>query len=341
LRLPSEVREYRERRRVERAHRLLADALRAFFEGRYAKAEKAAAELLEAREFAGFAGVMAARAAHELRAYDRRDRFLARAYYYADADQTMRAITQADLALQERDYQRALTALEPLAQKHTAALRLELKAVQQTRNWDRYLELLNQLARAHGLEASQIDELRRFAITQNFARKSRDASELANYWRRLDASDRRDPVIALGAARAFMQVGNCEEVSAVIEAGLDAGWDSDLVALYGECPAQNPLRQIERAEKWLASHASDAALLLTLGQLCMRQQLWGKARSYFEASLSVEQSYAGHMRLAQLLEKLGEMDAARDHYRKSLELATSALSAASSERATLVAQVPR
>jgi HemY protein len=53
----------------------------------------------------------------------------------------------------------------------------------------------------------------------------------------------------------------------------------------------------------------------------VRQQLWGKARSYFEAGLSIEESYGGHMELAHLLDQIGDPETARTHYRRSLELA--------------------
>jgi HemY protein len=341
LHLPSEVRQYRERRRIARTYRMLAETLRAYFEGRYARAEKSAGSLLDAQEFSGLAAVLAARAAHELRAYDRRDRYLARTAHYNENDQVMRAITQAELALQERDPQRALAALDPLSRKHTAALRLELRAMQQTRNWDRCLELLSQLARARALETNQIAELRHHAIAQNLARKARDAAELKAYWQRLDAIDRRDPAVAAAAARAFVQAGGCEEAHAVIEAALEVNWDSGLVALYADCPSPGVVKQIERAEKWLSAHPSDAGLLLTLGRLCMQRQLWGKARSYFEASLSLEESYLGRMRFGQLLEQLGETDAARENYRKSLELAVATLESTDAERPLALPPEPR
>lgn len=325
LRLPGEVKAYRERRRVEHANRALGETLRAYFEGRYAKAEKAANEIIDTREFGGFAAVIAARCANELRAYERRDRYLARSAYYGDDDQTMRTITQAELALQTRDHHEALAALERLPHKHVAALRLELKAVQQSRNWDRVIEILNLLARAGAVEDQTIDERRRHAIAQNLGRKARDASELREYWRRLDSTQRKDPVIAAAAARSFALLGDCRTAHATIEASLEAGWDSGLVALYAECHGEDGVRQIEQAEKWLERHPSDAALLLTLGRLCMQQQLWGKAQSYFEAHLALEQSYRGHMELAQLLERIGDADAARTHYHRSLELAAAEL----------------
>lgn len=325
LRLPSEVREYRERRRVDRAYRMLGEALQAFFEGRYAKAEKAANEVLETREFTGLAAVVAARAANELRADERRDRYLARAAYFKDDDETMRAIAQAELALAERDHRQALAALARLPHRHVGALRLELKAAQLARNWDRYIAILELLAHANALDAGHAAELRRHAIAQNLARKARDADELAAYWRRLERTDRRDPVIAAAAVRAFAAIGRHGEIPAIIEASLESGWDSGLVALYGEYPGPDVLRQIEQAERWLAGQPADAALLLALGRLCTRQQLWGKAQSYFEASLSLDPSYAAHMELARLLDRLGEPESARRHYRSSLELAVAEL----------------
>jgi HemY protein len=325
LRLPIEVRQFRERRRLVRANRSLLAALRAFLEGRYAKAEKAAAQSIEHGEHGGIAAVIAARAAHELRAYDRRDRYLARSSYYADSDQTMRAIAQAELLLQQRQHQEALAALDALPQKHTAALRLELRAVQLARNWDRYLELLGQLDRLHALESTQVQELRRHAIGEIVARKAHDLPELREYWQRLGPRERLDSKIAACAARSFASLGDCGEAHTIIEQSLANEWDGDLVALYAYCVGPDTRRQIEHAESWLSAHPSDATLLLALGRLCARQQLWGKARSYIEASLSLEETFHAHMALARLLDEVGETDAARVHHRRSLELAEAAM----------------
>lgn len=321
VRLPNQVRQFRERRRLERAAESLFAAVRAYFEGRYGQAEKAAAESIALKEHGGLAAVVAARAAHELRAFERRDSYLARSAHFRDADQTMRVVAQAELLLHARQYQQALAALERLPRKHTAALRLELKAQQQARNWDRYLELVNQLERAQAFDETQAAELRRHAIGENIARKARDADELREYWQRLGARERQDVKIAACAAHAFARLGLFDEALALIEASLERDWDGDLVALYGACVGSDARRQIERAESWLRSHPTDPALLLTLGQLCARSQLWGKAKSYFEASLSLESSFQGHIELARLHERLGEADAARPHYEASLRLA--------------------
>lgn len=325
LRLPSEIRRFREERRLRRAQQCLLAAVRAFLEGRYAQAEKAGAESIELREHAGIAAVIAARAAHELRAYDRRDRYLALASNFDADDEVMRVIAQAELALHAREHQAALAALDRLPRKHTAALRLELRAAQLARQWERYLELLTLLEKAQALDEIQSGELRRHAIVEVLARKSQDPIELSEYWQRLAPRERLDTAVAAAAARAFIAHGEYREAQALIEASLEHEWDSALVELYGESPGEATLPRIERAESWLKAHSSDAALLLALGSLCARQRLWGKARSYIEASLSIEESFKGTMALARLLEEVDGPDAARRHYRRSLELAEALL----------------
>ena len=80
-------------------------------------------------------------------------------------------------------------------------------------------------------------------------------------------------------------------------------------------------KQLERAETWLKKHPNQPELLLTLGRLCLRNQLWGKAQSYLEASLGVAASAETCQVLGSLLEQLGENKTALEHYRQGLEQA--------------------
>jgi HemY protein len=329
------VREFREKRRLLRAQRSLLEAMRAYLEGRYAKAEKAAAPSVELGENIGIGAVIAARAAHELRAYERRDRYLARSAHFTDDDRTMRSIAQAELLLHERKHQEALAALESLPRKHTAALRLELRAVQLARNWDRYLELLAQLEKLQALDEIQVTELRRHAICENLARKGADPGDLRAYWQRLGQRERLDCKIAAQAARLFIAHGEGREAQQIIEVSLEREWNSELVSLYADCAGDDAVRRIERAEAWLKRQPSDPALLLALGRLCARQRLWGKARTYIEASLSLEDSFDTCMELARLLDEVGDHDAARHCFRRSLDIAEAQLTGPRTKPAAL------
>ncbi len=318
--LPAKVREYRVRRHRENLRASLLSAAGAYFEGRFGRAEKAAAGVAEAPETEPLASVLAAYAAHELRHFDERDAYLERAAHAAPDAPAMRIIAAADMLLDQRRYQEALDVLKGLPEKHTAALRLELKAQQQAKNWDQVLQLIDQLERRSVFDATQAGQLRRYAQTENLKRKALDQRALDDCWQKIPVEQKRDGKIAAAAAQCYLAMGGVTQAQQIIEQALAMEWDSALVGLYAECSGDT-VRQIERAEQWLQSNRRDAMLLLTLGRLCARQELWGKAQNYLEASISVEPLYSAHLELAQLHERLGHAEAARRHFRESLELA--------------------
>ena len=320
VQMPARVREYRLSRRRDKAHSCLTTALEAYFEGRYAKAEQAALESIALGEHRRICGVIAARAAHELRAFERRDEHLSRALAEAAEDDPLRIITAAELLLEERRPEQALETLKALPRTHTAALRLELRARQQSREWSEVAALVSELERRQVFDAGEASRLRTHALAESIRRKGRDPHALDEAWKKIAEAQKRETPIALAAAQCYIAAGRGREAQAIIEQSLEAAWASELVALYAH-PGGDALRQIERAEGWLERHPRDAALLLTLGRLCARQELWGKAQSYLEAGISVEPTYASHLELARLHEQLGNDEAAARHYRQSLTLA--------------------
>lgn len=332
VRLPREVREYRLARRRVKAQAALAEALAEYFAGRYARAEQAAAASLELGEHPALSAVLAARAAHQLRAYERRDAFLERAAGSGADGDVARLVTTAEFLLDERRYAEALGVLRKLPRRHTAALRLELKAQQQARNWEQVVDLVEALRKRNVLDAKQAEHVRRAALTENLKRKSLDTRALEEAWEQVPAADRADRRVATAAAQSFIALGGCDKAHRIIEEALEAEWESDLVSLYAECEGGDGVRRIERAEGWLKRHPRDAALLLTLGRLCSDRGLWGKAQSYLDASLAVEATYSGHLAAARLQERLGNGDAARTHYRAGLDLALAQLKGATGGR---------
>lgn len=325
MRLPARVRDYRVARRRQKAHATLLEALQEFFAGRYARAEKAAAGSIKLGEHAALCAILAARAAHELRAFERRDAYLAQAGTLAPDDDAVKIVTEAELLLDQRRFQEALDILKSLPRKHTAALRLELKAQQAAKNWGEALALIDQLEKRKVFDAEQAERIRRHAQAENLKRKALDSRALAEAWQKVPARQKKDAWVAAAAAQCFIALGGCAQAHEIIEQSLDANWDSALVGLYAECEGGDTLKRIERAEAWLKLQPNDAVLLLTLGRLCAQQGLWGKAQSYLEASIAVEPTHTAHLALAQLQEKLGNADAAHRHYRESLDLAVAQL----------------
>ena len=322
--IPARVSAYRAERQLSKMRQALNDALLAFFQGRYASAEKSAAAALTGDETKGVAAIIAARSAHELGRFTERERFLDHAKGSApDVDQA-RLTTLADLLVSQERYEEALAVLNDLSardSRNLRLLRLKLQAEQAMRNWDEVLATLAALAKLGGLGPAEAATARRAAHLGNLNRKAQDALALASYWKQLPAEVRVDAALAATAARYHLALGGTAEAQAIIEQALEREWSSSLVALYGESAGSDALPQIERAEKWLRGHARDPALLLALGKLCMRQGLWGKAQSYIEASLALEATHDGHMTLAALMERIGRPQEAILHFRRSAELA--------------------
>ncbi|MEN9783452.1 MAG: hypothetical protein RJA24_795, partial [Pseudomonadota bacterium] len=134
--LPSRVARFRAVRRRDAAHQALTEALREFFSGRFSRAEKTAMRAVELGAPEDVGVVVAAHAAHGLRAQDRRDEYLDRLAADSDKPDIVKAVSSAQMLLDDRRPEEALAALALLPAKHTAALRLELRARQRIGQWD-------------------------------------------------------------------------------------------------------------------------------------------------------------------------------------------------------------
>lgn len=326
--LPEYVRRFRAERAQNKGRAAMMDALTCYFEGRYAAAEKAAVRAMELGESSGINPIIAARAAHELREFDKRDGYLAAAEGKSVGEATMRLMAQGKFMLDQQQPQSALNVLKELrdagVKGHVGVLQMELKAQQLARNWDAVLEVLTQLEKRAALDATAAVQMRQQAYIGKLQAKALDAPALQVVWKSIPGEFRRRAKVAATAAHIQTQLGDCSAAQRILSDALEAQWDSSLVTLYGDCGGGDVIGQIERAEGWLKQHPDDAGLLLALGKLCLQQGLWGKSQSYLEASISVSPSRPAYVALAQLLEKLQKPDEAFRYYQKSVELAKNA-----------------
>jgi HemY protein len=319
LGLPRQVHDYRLRRARNRARNAMDQALTAFFEGHYRRAEKFAAVALKLHETPALSAVVAARSAHEQRNFEARDNYLKAGEIAAPEGKLLKLIAQAEFMVEERRPREALDVLDAakvIAPRNPALLRLEILAHTLARNWAHVLTGVTQLYKFKDFDRKQLEPIRLNALRESLNATIKDSASLRESWRKIPSVDRLDPGIAASAARAFIAVDMNDDAQAILERALEHQWDSDLALLYAEVPSEKPLAQIERAEDWLREHPDDASLLLALGKLCAAEKLWGKAQSYIEASLSVEPSRGAHAAYAQLMEKMGKPEEALRYNRR-------------------------
>ena len=100
-----------------------------------------------------------------------------------------------------------------------------------------------------------------------------------------------------------------------IEQTLKLQWLDELVLEYAHLPLTDVQKSLNKAEAWQANAKHSAALQLTLGRLCRRLELWGKAQDYLQASITLQASKEAHAEMARLQHKMGHVDAAIEHYR--------------------------
>lgn len=319
LQLPVYVNNFRLERARSKGRALLEESLFAFFEGRYATAEKAAAHAMEMGETSPLHPIIAARSAHKLRAYSKRDAYLSTIDDKDPHAVSLRLMAQAKFMLDQHQPQAALNALQALREhsNHTGALMLTLKAHQQAGNWRAVLALLEQLEKRAAIDAATVSQLRQQAHLETIL-QAPDMEGLTACLKAMPIEFKLRSKIAAAAARSLIRLGGCPLTPQLLADSLNAHWDAELVSLYGECQSGDVLAQIEQAERWLLLHKEDAPLLLTLGKLCCYQKLWGKARTYLDASISIMPSVAAYLTLAQLAERLGQP--AIPYYQQALKL---------------------
>ncbi|MDR3056354.1 MAG: heme biosynthesis protein HemY [Zoogloeaceae bacterium] len=327
--LPARARAYRQQREQKEAQAAVEEAIRLFFAGRYGHALRAAEGAWKAGQLASTAALIAARSAHRMREAEKVALWLERARASDPETTVATRMIAAEMALELGNAQTALTHLQELQRqhgRHIAALRLELRARQSLGDVQGVLKLVRQLEKRSGMSIEAAREIRRKAHQQALAQRKDDAGQLLDYYQALPKKE-RTPRLALAAARNLRHAGADEAAAEIVEnavAALEDGeWLPELPALYGQLSAPSGkalTARIARADGWLLRHPEDNLLLLALGRMCERQQLWGKAKSYLEASLSVRASRETHLALARLLDALQETEAAHRHFRLAAEL---------------------
>ena len=326
LKMPAKVAAYRQQKRERDGNKGLREALKALFEGRFGHAEKAAIRASELPENAGVAALIGARAAHRMRQGARRDQWLAK-LNDDNVMKTARLMTMTELLVDDHQPEAALDAVRELnasGTRHIHALQWSLKAQQQAKNWPEVLRLVRSLDKHRALHPALSARLRELAYADLLSDQTNDAESLQRVWSTVPNADRVKPYVACLAATALNARGLHDEARRVAEESLAADWDERVIRAYREAaaPAGSAalLAQIEACEKWLHTRPTDAELALTLGSLCLKQKLWGKAQRYLEQALSdasdprmVRES---HLKLAQMHEALQQQEEAANHYRQ-------------------------
>lgn len=308
--------------REQRSLAQLEKGLLALTEGDWSTAERALEKSASSHGRTTARYLAAAEAADGQDAGDRAEWYLEQADTRNRKQRFLVDLTRARILTQNGHYAEAKPVLETLhkrRRRHPQVLEMLARCNRELGEWEALLKLLPVMQKANVIDQHEAVELRHSAAIGELQR-CKDRETLQSSWKTLPKTMKKAPeVIKAYADQAVLQ-GLPEMTEEVIRASLKREWIPALLIPYGEPGPDDTPRRLKQCEKWLEVHPDDALLHLTLGRLCAREELWGKARHHMIRSLELDPTVAGFDSLGQLLERKGEMEVAMACFRNALRM---------------------
>jgi HemY protein len=324
---PRKLHDWREQRGARRARKALTQGLVELSEGNWRRAERDLVRFAGKSETPLLNYLAAARSAQQQDAHERRDHYLQLAHESMPEADVAVGLTQAELQLDHAQLEQALATLKHLreiAPRHTHVLKLLKELYQRLDDWQELSQLLPELKKRKVIEPDELRalELRVYQHQLSGAAQDENLTLLQTVWNRIPGVVRYREEMVTTYVNYLMNRNDHAQIERTLRDAIDRQWSDDLVELYGRVPANDSARKLSVAEGWLKVRPRSPVLLLTLGRLCLGNKLWGKARTYLEASIGIEPSSDAYRALGALLEKMDEKEKALSCFKAGLELSS-------------------
>ncbi len=270
------------RRRQSRAR--LSEGLTALHQGHWARSEKLLAQAADDQQAEAVARIAAARAADA-----RGDAAAAQSQLDALGERhpASRAIAVAERALAHQQPIDALAALDaPAAQPlPPRGLSLRAEALAASGQAGQAYGLLGPMRQQNALSGERLDHLQTHWAEASL-RQAGDANVLAERWETLPKAAKSEPAVVAAYAERAAALRWDEAAAKSLEQALDARWADSLADLYGRLSIGRVDARRANAERWLQTHPSSPALLVTLARLARAQGQWPQAEEYLHRALA-------------------------------------------------------
>ena len=306
--------------RSARSGQKMTKGMIAVAEGNLARGEKMLGRAARTSDSPLFNYLQAARAAHLQGRDERRDEWLRLAFRETPEAANAVLLTQAEFQLDRNQYEQALATLRRLeedSKNHVHALALMGRLYFKLEDWTALGEILPRLRKNTQIKPEVLEKWT-IRVHKEALDKAIDAEVLDFTWKGITRSLKTDTTLLEAYYNGLMRAGLHDRAEKELATSLKSNWRGPLVRLFGLVEATDTTKQLKRAEGWLKNHGEDPDLLLAAARLCLRNELWGKARSYLETVLSMRPTPEAYQEYGALLAQMGEADAAADAYRDGL-----------------------
>lgn len=307
-----------------KVRRQISDGLIDYLEGNWKPALKQLTRTAPKAEEPLLNYIAAASSAFELGDDQRGNELLAMADKSKSGAELAITLTQARYQLRANKYEQCAATLErarKLAPRHPLVLNLQRQVYMALHDWSSLQAILPQLERYKIVQGEALQDIKQkvyLALLHQAAQGDTPLEQLRANWQSLPSSWQSNVDLILKYCDALLYHGDSAEAELLLRKNLQRNWDDRLIERYGVVEGRDINRQLLEAESWLKARPGNAQLLLTLGRLALRNQLWGKARDYFASSLKIKGSASAYAEMARLLAHLGEHEKSTEYYQQGL-----------------------
>ncbi|MBQ14025.1 MAG: heme biosynthesis HemY N-terminal domain-containing protein [Gammaproteobacteria bacterium] len=251
---------------------------------------------------------------------------------YPAARSTINSL-KAQLLFKSNQLEQCLAILEQMRKNslNDAPLLNSLKEVViKLEDWERLRSLLPALEKNAVIEPDEKERIEKRLLMEELYSHTRQTDDLSvkeevlkalgKSWKRAPAKFKSDEKVVWHYSELLTGLNARAEAASAIENALAKQWSDELVTRYGEKDFGVGPQQLNQAENWLIERPANATLLLALARICMRNELWEKARGYYQASIKILATPDAYAELSCLLKNLGETEASEKYLEEYREL---------------------
>ena len=315
-------------RKTRQAQKTSSLGMFALLEGDNKQAQILLGKSAERSDSPALTYIAAAKAAHYQGKYKLRDEYFEQASEGHKSSQLAVGLAQAELYLDTKEYERALTVLRALEKnnpKNNKIFEFYTVIYPALHQWKNYIELLNRKRNTSSFSDDELADMRFDAYRQLFIELAVEGEDVLQlFWnKKLSRWMRKQPNYQEALVNAHLEAGNSKFVEQFLLEKLNKDFSSSLLFYLEKLQLSDYYPLILVLEKKLESESEKGLIHQALAHLLYKEDKVVAAIKHLQESVKTVPNTKDFLLLAELLQKEDRDSEANEYYRLGLVLATS------------------
>lgn len=232
-------------------------------------------------------------------------------------------VTQVKFQIESEQYQQAestLAEIDELKINNMAVLRLKQLVFTKLGRWQQLQELLPELKK--GLKFDEVEYLQLVELCYsgrfNDLAQNQDSAGLALLWNNLPRKDKKQQVVRLAIATAFIKAGDSAAAYQILGDLIASDPRSPYLQLLPKLELNDYYPVIEQMRYLFDKYENNIDLQTVFALLLVKANKWQEALPILQLVLAEQDSQELHLAAAISLERLGRFKEAVGHYRSAI-----------------------